>query len=262
MPPAAVSDAELVRRSLSRDQRAVDELCSRHVGRLHALAYRLTGTHDRAVAFVEAMFVRTFSRLEEIEREGLDFPAALAMAAKDLFLEGADPGCVEAADALSVASVALPPRQRLVLALREVGLFGYAEIAALVDLTETEVARTIADARERLRVQLGISEGRRPDTRALCRMMVPLLSAHLDGETKGMRLEDVTEHLERCERCRAELADLEELQRRYRTLIPPPALDALIEGVAAALAASGALTARAAGSSRRRFVAAGALAAL
>ena len=167
-------------------------------------------------------------------------------------------------DALRVGSVSLPPLQRLALALLELEGLRYAEIASMLDLGEAEVARSIADARERLGLQLGIGEARPPDVRALCRLMVPLLSAHLDGETKGMRLEDVTDHLAGCERCQAEFDCLQEVQQRYRTLIPPPPVDTLTEQIGVALAARGILTARKAPRpSRRRIVAAAvALAAL
>jgi len=280
--PAAISDATLVRRTMQHDESALTELCSRHAGDLYALAFRLTGKHDRAVDFVVETFVSTCAGLEEIERARLDFATYLTVTAKHLFFEGtADEPAPDSAgtpgwawddsergvvsrrrqDAVRLASVTLPPLQRFVLAVSEIYDLGYTEIASLVDLTETEVARTIAEAREQLRAQLGISEGRPSQTRALCRLMVPLLSAHLDGETKGMRLEDVTDHLASCERCQAEFDDLEEVQRRYRLLVPPAPLETLVERIHLALAERGVL---AAVTSRRRVMAAGvaALAAL
>src|SRR5579859_5057361 len=252
---AATTDARLVRRLLERDRTALDELCSLYAGRLYALGYRLTGRHDRAVDFAVETFTRAFRGLEEVAREQLDLATYLRVTAKYVFLEqceaeteatgsgwvwdDSEQGVLtrRRQDVLRIANAALPPMQRLVLALRELEELSYAEISSLVDLSESDVARSIADARERLRVQLGIGEARRSDLRALCRMMVPLLSAHIDGETKDMRLEDVTAHVADCERCGAELGGLQEVGERYRSLIPPPPGEELLDRIGAALVA-------------------------
>ena len=268
MPPAATSDARLVRRLLKRDRTALAELCSLHGSRLYALGYRLTGKHDRAVELAVETVVRACSQLEEVDREQLDLSTYLTITATFVFLEQQDaPGALETdtgtpgsawvwddsersvlvrreQDVLRLATLSLPATQRLVLALREVGELSYAEIASAVDLSESDVARTIADARGRLRVQLGLAEPRQAEARALCRMMLPLLSAHLDGETKDLRLDDVNEHLESCERCRHELDDIREIRRRYLALIPPAPDAELLERTELALAAVGFWSAR------------------
>src|SRR5581483_7137584 len=89
-PPAATSDARLVRRLLQHDPGALDELLAAHAGRLYALGYRLTGDHDRAVDFVAETFVRAFSGLREVEREQLDLATYLRVTAKYVFLDRAD----------------------------------------------------------------------------------------------------------------------------------------------------------------------------
>src|SRR5579859_3017801 len=229
---AATTDARLVRRLLERDRTALDELCSLYAGRLYALGYRLTGKHDRAVDFVVETFTRAFRGLDEVAREQLDLATYLRVTAKYVFLEQTEADDrLETQDAVRIANAALPPMLRLVLALRELEKLSYAEISSLVDLNESDVARSIADARGRLRVQLGIGEARRSDLRALCRMMMPLLSAHVDGETKEMRLEDVTAHVGHCERCGSELGGLQEVGERYRSLIPPPPGEELLDRI-------------------------------
>ena len=77
---------------------------------------------------------------------------------------------------MRLASVSLPPMQRLVLALRELEGLTYAEIASLLDLSDPAVGEMLAATRERLRVQLGLTEPRRPQRDAACAAIVPLLS--------------------------------------------------------------------------------------
>jgi RNA polymerase sigma-70 factor (ECF subfamily) len=252
--PAAPDDA-LVQRLLERDRSAAEILYSRFAGRLYALGYRLTGRHERAVRFAADAFARAFSGLDEIEREGLDLATYFVVVAKGLFLEEAEStgrreplakrgeprrfaddserGATTRRqhDVLRLASVSLPRAQRLDLALRELELLSYAEIASLVDASEAEVARTIAAARERLRVQLGLTEPDRSHLPGVCRRVLPLLSAHLDGELTAAKHEGALAHLGECERCQAELDDLEEVQRRYRAYIPPAPTPELIEHI-------------------------------
>ena len=278
--PGSTSDAALVRRLVQRDRSAAEELCSRYAGRLYVLGYRLTGSHDRAVRFVAETFVRAFSGLGEVERERLDFATYVLVTAKNLFLEGADTAASrplqergrEPAPAggdsergtiarrqqhvLRLASVTLAPIQRLVLALRELEQLSYAEIASLVDLRAADVAQALAGSRDRLRLQLGLTEPRRPDLPPVCRLMLPLLSAHLDGELEEVEREEVSAHLEHCEPCGSELDDLEEVQRRYRALVPPPPVAELVGAVTLALAEIGFWDEPSSRSSSRRRIAA------
>src|SRR5690349_22724557 len=119
---AATTDARLVRRLLERDTTALDELCSLSCGRLYALGYRLTGSEDAAVAFAVETITRAFRGLEAVARKQLDLLDYLRATAKYVFLERAgdevDPAHATR-DAVRIANAALPPAQRLVLALRE-----------------------------------------------------------------------------------------------------------------------------------------------
>ena len=177
------SDARLVVRLIQRDRSAAAELGSRYAPRVFALGYRLTGSRDRAVTFTADTFVRAFAGLEEIQREGLALSTYLVVSAKNVFLEsvespggpgrrrhgtGGDTGWAwddsernaitrRQHEDMRLAAVSLPPTQRLALALRDVEQLSYAEIASLIGLSEAEVAHSIASARDRLRVQLGLT---------------------------------------------------------------------------------------------------------
>jgi len=83
-----------------------------------------------------------------------------------------------------VANARLAPRQRLVLALRELEDSSYAEIGAIVGLNENAVAQLISRARDSLRTELRLAQ---VDPAALpeeCRRLLPLLSRHLDGRLR------------------------------------------------------------------------------
>ncbi|HEX8958595.1 MAG TPA: sigma-70 family RNA polymerase sigma factor, partial [Solirubrobacterales bacterium] len=276
--PAAHTDASLVRRAAQRDRASVDELCARHVSRLYALGYRLTGSHGRAVEFAADAFARTLTAADEIAREQLDFATYAIVTAKALFLERVEGGQTagrarssrEAGwlwddsesgsiarrqhEVMRLAAVTLPPTQRLVLALRELERMNCAEIAALGELSEVEVAQTLADARERLRVQLGLTEPKRAARPAACAAVVPLLSRYVDGELGGGELEAVEQHLESCEFCQPDLDDLQEISRRYRTFVPATPHDELAERVEAALVVAGFWKPAGSDGSRRRRV--------
>ena len=124
-----------------------------------------------------------------------------------------------------LANGKLESRQRLVLALRELEDRSYAEIGEIVGLKENAVAQLIFRARESLRVEVRLAQvdpERFPET---CRVFLPLLAKHLDGELKGKRLTETLAHLEGCERCQSALGDMREASRRYRALFLPPLLD-------------------------------------
>ena len=252
-------------RLIQRDRSAAAELGSRYAPRIFALGYRLTGSRDRAVTFTADAFVRAFAGLEEIQREGLALSTYLVVSAKNVFLEsvespggpgrrrqgtGGDTGWAwddsernaitrRQHEDMRLAAVSLPPTQRLALALRDVEQLSYAEIASLIGLSEAEVAHSIASARDRLRVQLGLTEPNPPTLPSGCTLMLPLLSGYVDGELTGAKLEETKEHLESCEPCQAEHDDLEEVQRRYREFIPAAPVAELNERIGLALAAIG-----------------------
>ena len=115
-----------------------------------------------------------------------------------------------------VANARLQPRQRLVLALRELEERSYAEIGELVGMKENAVAQLIFRARESLRTELRLVQvdpERLPED---CRQFLPLLAAHLDGQLNGARREETLEHL----------GGMSAARRRSRTCVRPHAATA------------------------------------
>ena len=119
-------------------------------------------------------------------------------------------------DEVRLANARLQPRQRLVLALRELEDRSYAEIGELVGMKENAVAQLIFRARESLRIELRLAQVDPERLPEECRRFLPLLAAHLDGQLKGARREETLAHLDGCERCQDALA------RHARGLAPLP----------------------------------------
>src|SRR5262245_58280429 len=246
------ADARLLRRLRTRDREAWEELYATYQPRLRAFAYRLSGNVHDADDLVQETFVRAVPRLDRLDPETADVAAYLFTTLRNLFLkqvertkrqqpvadvpEPALPSPIEddperstlllaQQDEVRAANARLQPRQRLVLALRELEDRSYAEIGELAGMKENAVAQLIFRARENLRVELRLAQidpERLPDE---CRRFLPLLATHLDGQLKGARRDETLAHLEGCERCQAALADMEEASRRYRLLLLPLGAD-------------------------------------
>jgi RNA polymerase sigma factor (sigma-70 family) len=244
-PPQA--DAVLVGRLRERDPTAWAELYDEHGPRLRGFAYRLTGNPHDADDLVQETFVRALPRLDRIDPDRADLGPYLHTTLRNLFLKSVergrrsrpvaevpetdDPVAIEddpergtllhsQQEEVRAANARLAPRQRLVLALRELEDRSYAEIGVVVGLNENAVAQLISRARESLRHELRLAQvdpGRLPEE---CRLNLPLLSRHLDGQLRGAQLERTLAHLEGCERCQEALDSMREAQRRYR-LLPP-----------------------------------------
>lgn len=260
-------DAALVERLRVRDRSAWDELYRLYEGRLYGFAYRLTGSSHDAADLVQETFVRALPRLDRLPAERADVGAYLYATARNLFLkdvergrrqrpveevpEPDEPGPVEddpqraallrgQQREVRLANARLAPRQRLVLALRELEERSYAEIGELVGLNENAVAQLISRARQSLREELRLVQVDRSRLPADCQALLPHLSAYLDGQLREPKRSETLGHLEGCERCQAALADMREASRRYRALVPPAVGIAALRGrVEDALASSG-----------------------
>ena len=242
-------DAELLRRLRARDRTAWEVLYVEYQPRLRAFAYRLAGNAHDADDLVQETFLRAVPRLDRLDPETTDVAAYLFATLKNLFLkqvekrkrqepmaevpEPAMPAHIEddperslllsrQQDEVRIANAHLQPRQRLVLALRELEDRSYAEIGELVGMKENAVAQLIFRARESLRTELRLAQVDPESLPEECRRFLPLLAAHLDGQLKGAKRDETLAHLEGCERCQAALADMQEASRRYRTLFPLP----------------------------------------
>jgi RNA polymerase sigma factor (sigma-70 family) len=241
-------DAALLERLRARDRTAWDEVYRLYEGRLYGFAYRLTGNPHDAADLVQETFLRALPRLDRLPPERADIAAYLFATEKNLFLKSVErgrrqqpveevpepdePAAIEddpqrsallrgQQEEVRVASGKLAPRQRMVLALRELEDKSYAEIGELVGLNENAVAQLISRARQSLREELRLVQVDRSRLPAECRELLPLLSAHLDGQLKGPKLERVLAHVEGCEACQTALADMREASRRYRAVVPP-----------------------------------------
>ena len=264
---ATWTDSDLLLRLRRRDRTAWEELYRTYEKRLYGFAYRLSGNQHDAADLVQETFVRALPKLDRLPPERANIGAYLFATAKNLFLkqterakralpvdevpEPAEPGDIEEdpqraallrrqQDEVRIANGKLAPRQRLVLALRELEDKSYAEIGELVGLNENAVAQLILRARQSLREELRLVQVDRSKLSEVCQGYLPLLSAHLDGQLRGAKQTEALAHLESCEDCQKALTDMEEAKRRYRALVPPlVAIVALREKVDAALAANG-----------------------
>jgi RNA polymerase sigma factor (sigma-70 family) len=244
---ARTPDAELLLRLRKRDRAAWEELYAEYQPRLRSFGLRLSGSGHDADDLVQETFVRALPRLDRLDPETTDVAAYLFATMRNLFLKQVERGKRQQPfaevpepvlptpieddpehgtllrsqqDEMRVANARLQPRQRLVLALRELEDRSYAEIGELVGMKENAVAQLIFRARESLRTEMRLVQVDPERLPEECRSFLPLLAAHLDGQLKGARRDETLAHLDGCEHCQAALSDMAEASRRYRTLFP------------------------------------------
>src|SRR5918992_1448271 len=246
---ARTADAELLLRLRSREREAWEELYETYAPRLRSFGYRLAGNAHDADDLVQETFVRAVPKLDSLDPETADVGSYLFTTLRNTFLKQVDrerrgqpvaevpepnlPTAIEddpergallrrQQHEVRTANARLQPRQRLVLALRELEDRSYAEIGELVGMKENAVAQLIFRARESLRTELRLLQVDPEKLPEECRRFLPLLAAHLDGQLKGRRRDETLAHLEGCERCQAALADMREASRRWRLILLPP----------------------------------------
>jgi len=251
-PPKALDDRELARLAVAGDGNAFAELYDRHEQRVYGFCMRMLGTQHDAADATQETFVRLLGRLPALEGRDLNFVAyALATARNACYdmIEGrrkAEPmaeqpeplgpqeGDLErdperaallaaAREDVQAANAALPPRQREVLALREVELLSYDEIGELMGLNRNAVAQLVSRARIKLRdlmrdsalVSVSASS-------ADCARALPLLASIQDDQRgSAAELEWVHAHIAGCDTCRLSRAAMEEAGVSYRALAAP-----------------------------------------
>ncbi len=124
------------------------------------------------------------------------------------------------------ANAALPPRQREVLALREVELLSYDEIGEIMGLKRNAVAQLVSRARINLRDLLrGSALASMGASSADCTRALPLLAQLQDGEAAAGgdgtgEFDWLRAHLEGCDTCRLGREAMEEAGASYRALAP------------------------------------------
>jgi RNA polymerase sigma factor (sigma-70 family) len=244
-----LQDEDLARRAAAGDGVAFAELYDRYERRAYNLCYRITGSADDAADATQETFLRVLERLPRLRDRELNFAAYVMTAARNASYDAIgrrkrstptselpevaladDHELPERAalreahqEQIRVANLSLPPRQREVLALRELEELSYGEVAQIMGMNQNSVAQLISRARINLRdglrqTALGSVASASPD----CDRALPLLASHQDG-----LLEDpwLVEHLLECGACRVRLEAMEEAGVAYRQwLLLVPAL--------------------------------------
>jgi RNA polymerase sigma factor (sigma-70 family) len=244
-----LQDEDLARRAAAGDAVAFAELYDRYERRAYNLCYRLTGSADDAADATQETFLKVLERLPQLHDRELNFAAYVMTVARNASYDAIErrkrstptselPEVALADDhelperaalreahqeQIRVANLGLPPRQREVLALRELDELSYGEVAQIMGMNQNSVAQLISRARINLRdglrhTALGSVVSASPD----CDRALPLLALHQDG-----LLEDpwLVEHLLDCGACRVRLEAMEEAGVAYRQwLLLVPAL--------------------------------------
>ena len=236
-------------------------LYDQHERAVYNFCLRLTGSADDAADATQETFIKVLERLPKLDERELnagayvmtvarhasydliarrrrstpadelpEFAAPVAEAPESHVLRGAHQEQIRA------ASLALPERQREVLALRELADLSYDQVAEVMGMNRNSVAQLISRARLNLRDGLRHTAlGSVASASPLCDRALPLLAMRQDGV-----LEDdagwLAEHLVGCGTCRVRLDAMEEAGVAYR-LWAPVAAAAWLRDAAVARAA-------------------------
>ncbi|MDX6619570.1 MAG: hypothetical protein QOK36_1956 [Gaiellales bacterium] len=251
----------LARRVQRGDRTAFELLYAAYEGGLFRFAYRLTGSSERAATLVQATFSRALASLPEDGLDSLDVGAHLFATARGLsyrprgnghdsdhdvqasgngHVNGSASGVTrrlaggEHAREVVAASARLAPRQRMMLALRDLEGRPDDEIALALGTQRPVVPALVARARLRLREELAL-----PTETAGCAGHLADLSAYADGTLPPEGRTALETHLEQCVDCRAALFALREAAQRYRAVPVPVPPGELSARMAAAVGAAG-----------------------
>jgi RNA polymerase sigma-70 factor (ECF subfamily) len=245
------SEEELARAALAGEGAAFGELYDRHERRVYRFCVRLLGNPDDAADATQETFMRLLKRLPALEGRELNALAYVLTAArhacydiiqarKRVELSGEEiepprrePGAIDAdperaallastRELAQQAHARLPPRQREVLALRELEGFSYDEIGAVMELERNAVAQLISRARIKLAElvrgdALASIAGATPE----CERALPLLAREQDGQAlAGDDGSWLLAHLRDCAICRVRESAMQEAGVSYRALAP------------------------------------------
>lgn len=228
------------------DAAAFATFYDRYERSVYNLCYRITGSPDDAADATQETFLKVLERLPALEGRELNLAAYVMTVARNASYDAIErrkrstptSDLPEVADErelpersllrqahqqqIRAANEGLPPRQREVLALRELQDLSYGEVAQIMGMNPNSVAQLISRARINLRdglrqTALGSVASASPQ----CDRALPLLASRQDGV-----LEDpwLAEHLMACGACRVRLEAMEEAAVAYRQwalLVPP-----------------------------------------
>jgi RNA polymerase sigma-70 factor (ECF subfamily) len=242
------AEIALLRRMQRGERDALTALYQRYERRLYAFCHRMVGNPDDAADLVQETFLRVIRRLPELDVTRLNLSAYLHTTARNLFYKQAerakrvqleermedvapaadvleeDPERAALLDAQQVevrdANMRLAPRQRMVLALRELEDRSYAEIGEILGMNENAVAQLISRARIRLREELRMGQIDRSALSPETQRLLPTLAAYCDGQLKGEKLAAVEAALAESAECRAVVDAFGQASKRYRALLP------------------------------------------
>ena len=243
----ADQDTVLARRAAAGDGAAFALLYDRHERRAYNLCYRITGSTDDAADATQETFLKVLERLPGLADRELNFGSYLLTAARHASYDAierrkralpsaeipdsvippaaaADEPVLLAAhqEQIRAANELLPPRQREVLALRELEELSYDEVAEIMGMNRNAVAQLISRARLNLRDALrrgalGAIPAASPD----CEAALPLLAVAQDnGLDDAARADWLAEHLAGCATCRVRVEAMEEAGTAYRLWLP------------------------------------------
>jgi RNA polymerase sigma-70 factor (ECF subfamily) len=231
----AGDDEDLVNAARAGDRRALEQLLSRHQGRVFRFGRKMCGDEDDAADVLQETLLAAARTLPDFRgassvstwlytiarsfclkkrRTSKFAPAHVASLEDEPERAGAvpDPGRTpeetaagrELQAALDGAISALEPMYREVLVLRDVEGLPAAEVAdalgVSVDAVKSRLHRARVAVRERVAPALGLAPEGAPAPG--CRDVVELLSRHLEGEIDGATCAEMERHLEGCAQCR------------------------------------------------------------
>jgi RNA polymerase sigma factor (sigma-70 family) len=245
-------DEALARRAAAGDGAAFAALYDRYERKAYNLCYRITGSPEDAADATQETFVAVLERLPSLEGRELNFASYLMTAARNASYDaiarrkrvapgdipesavpvgagGEDPDRPESRalrsahqEQIRAANESLPPRQREVLALRELEELSYDDVAEVMGMNRNSVAQLISRARINLRDNLRQTAlGSVAPASPLCDQALPLLAMRQDDA-----LEDdanagwLAEHLTGCGTCRVRVEAMEEAGVAYRMWLP------------------------------------------
>ena len=190
LAPKDASDAELVSRARTGDDRAFEELVRRYRNDVYGLSYHFLRNREEAWDVSQEVFIKAYRSLAYFRGEAGFKTWLLRIAAnhckdlfkkrrvptvsmdalptQDFFAGPSDPGQVlsnsELGAAIQQALDALPPKHRMAFVLREFEDMSYKEMAEVMECSEGTVMSRLHHARKKLQNKLallGFVEGSR-----------------------------------------------------------------------------------------------------
>lgn len=230
------TDSALVEAARSGDRRALEELLSRHQGRVFRFGRKMCGDDEDAADVLQETLLAAARTLPEfrgassvstwlytiarsfcIKRRRTSKFAPPHLNSLDADGERAaevpDPARSpeesaagkELQEALDGAIAALEPGYREVLVLRDVEGLSANEVAEAlglsVDAVKSRLHRARVTVREQVAPALGVGVGP-PSTGPGCRDVVEIFSRRMEGEIDGSACAELEGHLQRCPTCR------------------------------------------------------------